>query len=149
MAPNHDMNGTEVKIRPPLPFRLYTYGFGVLWCVVGVDVFAHAFPKSSSIVPALILASGATFLWRVWALLAKSDGDELLVRNLYRTRRVPASQITQFRTGPAPWLPFGRTVLVVTDSDAFSLDACGMWNFRTRSERDKEGLDSWLGTTRG
>ncbi len=73
-----------------------------------------------------------------------SHGNRLLVRNIYRTRHLTAHEITQVRTGSSPMQPFGRTVYVVTDSDAISLDACTMWGFRKRSERNRQALEAWL-----
>jgi len=107
------VNGPEVDIRPPLLLRLYTYAFGVFWCAAVAHELARTLPKFNSVVLFFMLVFGATLFWRLGGLVARSEGDELLVRNVYRTRRVSASQITQVRTGPAPMQPFRRTVYVV------------------------------------
>lgn len=139
------MSSIGVDIRPPVVLRLYANAFGVLWCAAVIYGLARAWPKfGDSLFAIVMLPLGASFCWRIGAARVTSHGNWLLVLNIYRTRHLNAREITQVRTGSSPMQPFGRTVYVVTDSDAISLDACTIWGFRKRSERNKRALEAWL-----
>lgn len=139
----------DVNIRPPLLLRVYTYAFGVVWCGLVAVGLVKAAPKPGAVILVFMLVFGVTLCWRMGGLSAVGEGDTLVIRNIYRTRRVPAADITGLRTGTAPMQPFGRTVYVVTDADAIALDACSMWSFRKRSERHRQILETWLQGHRG
>jgi hypothetical protein len=138
-----------VEIRPPVLVRLYIYGFLALWIAFCLFAFIKALPHPTAVVPLAMLIGGAVFCWRVASVAAKSEGTALLVRNLYRTRRIPAADITQVRTGRSPMQPFGRTVFVVTRDEAVALDVGLLGKLRTGTERDRAALEDWLSAVHG
>jgi hypothetical protein len=133
-----------VEIRPPALVRVYTYAFLVLWVAACVFGLIKSLPHFSAIIPLLMLVGGAAFCWRVASVTAKSEGKILLVRNVYRTRRIPAADITEVRTGSSPMQPFGRTVFVVTRREAVALDVGLVGKLRGGAERDRAALEAWL-----
>lgn len=134
----------SVHLRPPVPVRIYAGAFLLLWIVACAFGFIKALPNFSAVIPLAMLVGGSVFCWRVASVMARSEGSTLLVRNVYRTRRIPAADITEVRTGTSPMQPFGRTVFVVTNSEALALDVGMVGKLRGGAERDRAALEAWL-----
>ena len=139
----------DIEIKPPVLIRAYIYGFLLLWIVVCVFACIKALPHTTALAPVGMLIAGGVFCWRTASVRATTEGTTLLVRNLYRTRRIPAADITDVRTGSTPMQPFGRTVFVVTRNDAVALDVGLFGRLRKGSERDRAALEAWLSEVRG
>jgi Bacterial PH domain len=134
----------SVDIRPPMFVRAYAYVFIVVWIAACLFGFFKALPHLSAVIPLLMLVGGSVFCWRFASVGARSEGQTLLVRNVYRTRRIPAAAITEVRTGRSPMQPFGHTVFVVTDSEAVALDVGLIGRLRGGAERDRAALEAWV-----
>jgi hypothetical protein len=142
-----------VEIRPLMFLRVYSAAFGILWCgLLGAGFVAELVAGSGppTIFILLMLVVGGTISYR-WARIAViGRGDELLVRNLYSTRKVPRERVEGFRVGHAPLVPFGKSIYVLTsDGGVISLDVITfspnlLPSGRRRLEQSLGALNLWL-----
>lgn len=138
----------SVDITPPTFVRVYAYAFLVLWIAVGLFIFITALPHVSAVIPLVMLLGGSVFCWRIASLRARSEGQTLLVRNVYRTRHISAADITEVRTGRSPMQPFGHTVFLVTQNEAIALDVGLVGKLHRSAERDRAALQAWVSDSR-
>jgi len=136
----------RVDIRPAVLVRICAYASLVLWLAAGADIFVTTLPHLIAALPLVMLLGGGVFCWRIASVRTRSDGQALIVRNVYRTRRIPAGDITELRTGRSPLNPFGRTVLIVTANDMVAVDADLIGKLRAGAEHDRAALEAWLST---
>lgn len=143
----------RVEIRLPTVFRVYIIGFMIFWCA-GVSaglVAAAAHGSPVVVIPLFMLAFGLGFAYRMARLSVLSDGDAIIVRNFFQTRRLQRKQIEGFRIGPVSFQPFGKTIhVLLRDNSMLPLDAAGRpylgsWGTRGLDARVAE-LDEWLRT---
>lgn len=91
-------------------------------------------------------AYGAFVMWRTTRLGLFAFSDDVVVRNFFKTRRIPKTAVDGFRIGsPSTPLSIGRTIVVlVSDDTTVSADAL-MWNgIGTRGHARLEGLAAQL-----
>ncbi len=70
------------------------------------------------LVALLMAAYGGFILWRTFHLRLVAYPDEIVVRNLFRTRRIPKVSVDGFRIGsPRMPLSIGRTIVVLVSDD--------------------------------
>jgi hypothetical protein len=140
---------TRLEIRPPLALRIYTIGFTVVW--IGAVVWAAVSIGWSPavLVPAGMLVFGILLGWRLAGLAVLARGDELLVRNQWRTARVPRHEIEGFREEAGGWTsPLAKVYALLRDGTVLSLDAISLPRLPLRRSRRVDraltDLRSWL-----
>lgn len=117
---------------------VWTVGFSIFWCGGLVWATVREWPVSPTLL--LVRALGVAFValaaYRMVRVGFEVQGDELLVRNLFRTRRVARSHLRRVwlgepHTAPLPggWLPGprGEAMNVETDSSRFTIDVTRNW----------------------
>lgn len=117
------MNTLELRL--PRLMRWYVRGFSLFWCgTVTVFVVVLATKGAGAVfVPILMLAFGVTLAYRLWRLGVSAHGDELVVRNHFRTRRLRRAEVEGFRMAPAEQLPFtGALYVLLRDDTLMRLD---------------------------
>lgn len=141
----------DASYRVSLPVRVFCVGWALFWlgaCGAGVVKAAGKGAWLTVVVAALVGLVGGTVAWRNAQLALFTDGDELVIRNVYRTRRLRRADVEGFRVGTPSMWPFGEAIHVlarggtVIASDATS-SACSR---RARRRRDTtlERLGVWL-----
>jgi hypothetical protein len=104
-----------IVVVPPTWARYYIVGFGFVWFAI-VAVFlvgAAANGQWAAILVALALAAYGWFvMWRTFHLGLRAYGDEIVVSNMFKTRRIPRLSVDGFRIGsPSTPMSFGRTIV--------------------------------------
>lgn len=127
-------SGDFPVIRPPWPLRVYVAGFTGLWCALTISfaVTAAEHGKLAGVIPLLfILAVGVTFGVRLFRMSITLKSDELVIRNVLRTRRVQRRDVEGFRSGAMTGQPIGRTIYaLLRDGSVVPLDVAGrMYRF--------------------
>jgi hypothetical protein len=116
----------------------WTVGFSVFWCGSLAWATVRDWPASPTLL--LVRALGVIFValaaYRMVRLGFEVRGDELLVRNLFRTRRLPRSDLRRVWLGepltaplPGGWLagPRGEAINVQTETSRFTIDVSRNW----------------------
>jgi hypothetical protein len=140
--------------RPPTWLRYYIVVFGFVWFAILSVFLVTALANSiwGLLAVALVLAGyGGFILWRTFHLGLVAYTDEIVVRNMFKTRRIPRLSVDGFRIG-SPGIPMsiGRTIVIlVPDDTAVSVDGL-MWagrgkRGRARLERLLAQLRDWRG----
>ena len=131
--------------------RAYVAVFGAVWCgFVAVALVATLIHRPAiAILPAAMLAFGATLTYRGFRISAVADGDTLTVRNYFATKRLTRSDIEDVRVGRASNQPIGQTVqLLLIGKRILSIDAAARPYLTRRGKRQlAEGqakLEAWL-----
>jgi hypothetical protein len=139
-------------IRPPLAARAYVVVFLCIWCggVLAGLIAAAAHGSPAVMFLLLMLAFGLTLGYRIVRLSVAIGRQDLLVRNLYRTRRIARADIVGFRQGALGQQPFTRAIYVLLrDGTVFPLDVTGRPYFFGRGQRLLDNraqlLQGWLG----
>lgn len=95
------MRPREVVIRPRLFYRVFTLGFGVVWCGIAVAVGYFALRDGAPLVMQSALAAmaglGVAGFWRNLTLSVKTSERGIRVRNVFRTVEVPWVDIEDIR----------------------------------------------------
>src|SRR4051794_26485188 len=111
-----------LEYRNPRVMRVYGVVFGIVWCgLLVANIIGASVARSWAAVPVglLMLAWGAFFITRMPRLAVIAQGDELVVRNMWRTRRIPRDEIQDFRIGnPGLLRPFGKTLHVLVGENS-------------------------------
>lgn len=125
-------------MRLPLPMRVYVGVFGIFWLGGVATGLVRMFPQPETLVLVAMLVFGATLVYRMLRLEVVANGEGLLVRNHFRTRRYGWDEVEDFRLGsPGFGLPFGKVVYVLlAGGDVTTLDVTMRWGLTGRS-RDK------------
>ena len=99
----------------------------------------------------ILAAYGGFILWRMFHLGLIAYPEEIVVRNAFKTRRLPKQSVDGFRIGsPTMPLSFGRTILVlVSDDTAVSADALVWTGIGKRGNARLEHLLAQLRDWRG
>lgn len=124
--------------------RIWMIGFGVLWCALLAWVIVLTAPRPTTIVPVLMLGLGGAFIWRLAAVTVITDGDRLVIRNVYRTWQLPRRAVTGFRLGRDTATPFGYVVFALTDDEIVSLDVSRTPSRSRRAQGQLAALQAWL-----
>jgi hypothetical protein len=132
----------RVVIRQPAAMRLYVLGFGIVWCGFLVTFLLD----TGSPLPVLMLAFGATIVYRTVRLGVFADVDGLRVRNNFSTKRFAWSEVEDFRLGPPSMgLPVGKVIhVLLRDGTIMALDVTTRPFGRAKLERNLVALRSWL-----
>ena len=116
-----------IQIRPPLAIRLYIVGFGILWTVsLSTNLVrsignGHASDAAGLLV---MLAFGVGVSYLIGGAAVVTHGDDLLVRNTWRRRRIPREAIDDFRAGGVSGKPWGVEIYaLLKDGSILPLDA--------------------------
>lgn len=114
----------RVSIRPPLA-RIWIVGFSIFWC--GFLIVSSLPPDRDPVglvVTAGMLVFGVGLGYRLLRLGASTEGDVLVIRNNFRTRRLARREIEAFRVGEVnAGLPIGRAIFVLlTDESVVQID---------------------------
>lgn len=92
--------GGSIRLRPPLWTRIYTLGFGLLWCGLLIT-FAVRAPHRQAPIAAGMLVFGILLIGSILRLTVTTTGDRLLIRNHLTTTALTRQEIEGFRAGPA------------------------------------------------
>jgi hypothetical protein len=137
-----------VVIRPPNCYRVFIAGFMVLWIAAAIGSSISAAARGSwAIVPIVLcfVAVGCAHGWRMIGVSVEAGADILVVRNYFRTRRIPRQSIEGFRVGTTAMGP--KTVVVlVDDGTVLSTEAPMLLG---KNFGRKERLDDVLAQLRG
>jgi hypothetical protein len=143
--------GDPNVIRPPTAARIYVAVFTCFWGsgVLTFGIVAAVHHSPAVVISLLMLAFGLTLGYQIFRLSVTLNPDDLLVRNYYRTRRVPRADIEGFRVGSLSGQPFGRTVyLLLRDGAVLPLDAAGRMPLSGRGKAAMQdrlrSLQHWL-----
>jgi hypothetical protein len=103
----------------------------------------------SVVIPLGMLVFGALLGWRLAGLAVVGRGDELMVRNHWRTARVHRHEIEGFREEAGGWLsPSAKVFALLRDGTILSLDAVSLPSLPGRRSRRVEralaDLRAWL-----
>jgi hypothetical protein len=150
----------EIKVRPPLAARIFTVLFSgsfVLYVIVGLVSALIQGEDISGGSMAIVMAVGAgTLGYRLAALSCRASGQELLIHNYWRTRRVPISQIEGLDLGQATAGNL-KTVRVLARGRTIPIDVLGVQRGITRGrtarglemlEHRRQELADWLAAAR-
>jgi len=124
-------------IRPPLAARAYVVVFMCVWCgsVSAGLIAAAAHGSPATVILLLMLTFGLTLGYRIFRLSVALGPQDLLVRNLYRTRRIARADVEGFRQGALGQQPFTRAIYVLLrDGTVFPLDVTGRPYFFGRGQ---------------
>lgn len=146
--------GTEVDIRVPLWSRVWVLGFGVVWCCL-VVLFGSRSDGGATrfLVPALLVLFMVGLAWRVLVQGIRTEGDQLVVRGPFSTRRADRgeiSDVTQGESGQFPGLP----CVVVTTGDHRSISAPPLSTLpfgesaRRQVDAQVQQVRAWVGLAR-
>lgn len=104
----------SVDFRLPLPVRVYVVAFGLFACgMIAFGPTEEPEHRTAGILIAVgMLALLSAFVIRIFRIGVSITGDELLVRNFFRTRRLKRRDIEGFRVGSLPNMA-GRTVFAL------------------------------------
>jgi hypothetical protein len=118
--------------------RLYVIAFGALWIGLLVALMFEE-RDTSPLFPLLMGLVGGLWFARILGLAVEVNPLGVVVRNLFRTTRVPWERIDGFRVqrGLGFASPFGRTVSLLLDGgDALTIDATmRSWAFTSGHEQ--------------
>ena len=142
---------SDVIIRPPLAARIYLAVFGTVWCgicgfgIVAALVGGHA----TALLFVGFLMIGSAIVWRGLVTIAAAVDDTLLVRNQFKTWRIPRSEISTFRVGVGSGPPGRAVQALLLDGTVVTLDVTRSGMITRRGERLVEHrgalLQQWLG----
>lgn len=126
------------SMRAPRLSFAWLVGFSVFWCGSLVWATVRDWPASPTLL--LVRALGVGFValaaYRMVRVGFEVRGDELLVRNVFRTRRLPRSDLRRIWLGepltaplPGGWLagPRGQAINVETETSKFTIDVTRNW----------------------
>jgi hypothetical protein len=121
--------------------RLYVVAFAALWFAILALVMLDATgPWRSS--PLIVALVGGLWFARILSLAVEVNAEGVVVRNLFRTTRLPWERIDGFRVqrGLGYGSPLGRTVSLLLDGgDALTLDASmRTWGFTGGHQQVRE-----------
>jgi hypothetical protein len=90
------------------------------------------------------------YAWRATTLSFRADGAGLVIHNMFRTRRVPVSQVVGFDVGSRSFRSPGVWVRVVTASGTYPIAAFGRRSilFPGYLLEIADDLQSWLENAR-
>ncbi len=140
---------SQVDIRLPLVFRIYSAAFLLLWVatITWVTIIHNQGP--SALMGVAFLVFGCAIGYRILRLGVRSDADGVLnVHNHLGSRRLTRSDIEEFRLGNSGGLRWGQRGIqaLLRDGTTYSLDVCrtssGMWTNRLHRHLDE--LNAWL-----
>ena len=119
----------DLVVRQPWVSRILAValagGFAVFVAVAFVLAIAHGDDVSGA-PPAIAMAAVAGFIgYRLARLSFRASGQELVIRNYFRTRRVPVGQVTGLDLGRASSGSL-RTVRVLTTAGIIPIDVMGV-----------------------
>ena len=120
------MTDKFIQIRAPLPIRLYVAGFGILWTVGLSTSLLRSGNGHASDVPVVLvmIVFGLGVCYLMGGAAVYTQGDDLLVRNTWRRRRIPREAIEDFRTGGVSGKPWGVEIYaLLKDGSILPLDA--------------------------
>lgn len=116
----------------------WTVGFSIFWCGGLIWATVREWPVSPTLL--LVRALGVMLVvlaaYRMVRVGFEVQGDELLVRNLFRTRHVARSHLRRVWLGepltaplPGGWLagPRGEAINVETEDSRFTVDVTRNW----------------------
>lgn len=137
---------------------VWVIGFSTLWCASLAWVTADDWPVSPTLLVLRVLgvALVAAAAYRMVRVGFTVHGDELVVRNLFRTRRVPRADLRRVWLGkpltaplPGGWLagPRGEAINVESATSTFTVDVTRNW-LGTRGVHDRlvdaaKSLEAW------
>lgn len=118
--------------------RVYVLGFSAIWCGSLVWVTVHGWPPSPRLVLMRVLgiALVASYAYRRVKLGFDADGATLIIRNLFRTRRIRRADVRRVWLGtpltaplPGGWQagPRGEAINVDTGTQSITLDVSRNW----------------------
>ena len=122
--------------------------FTLLWCGLAIWASVQNGVGPGLIVGLIFVAFGGALGLRMLGIAAIARGDELLVRNAYRTHRLPRSEVEAFSTGHGPMAAFKRTIYVILANETIGLDV-GLTLFSLLDgpgalEERRQELEGWL-----
>jgi hypothetical protein len=138
---------SHIEIRQSRLLRAGIIGCAVVWCALLVGVVAVTLPTPTMIVPVLMIAFGVLFMGRLATLSVAADDQDLVVRNVYRTWRLPRQDVSGFRLGRDTATPLGYMIFALTDAEIVSLDVSRAPTDHGRARVQLAELEAWLGRT--
>jgi hypothetical protein len=144
------VTGRDV-IHHPMVLRIYLAVFAVVWIaiLVGITATLAAHHNLLELVPTILLILFIMLAFRFLRVGVIAGGDELLVRNLYETRRIPRRSIRAFEVNASDRGRLrGRTVqAMLRDGGEVTLDVFTLVYMRqnglARLERLLDELRGW------
>lgn len=139
-------------IRQPRWFRVCAVAFGTVWCgylvVLTIVGLVNGIP--AALVALLPAALGGWYVSRFFRIAVAVKGDELVVRNRWRTYRIRRQDIEGFWIGPSSELPWAEVINVrMPGGQAVSLRVTARLRLsdrsRARLEQHLEDLGVWAG----
>lgn len=135
-------------MREPVLIRLPTVarGFQVVFMCGWVGFAVKAYLDFGQPVILLFSLVGVAFAARNTSLMVRADSSGLFVRNLWRTRSIPWSQVERFGFGaPSQSLGLEKVVhVVLRDGEVLSLDATRRSGRGERMREQVRRLQAWL-----
>lgn len=150
--------GDKVTFRTSGLGRAWGIGFTLFWCgsLVAFTVRDWPVPPSLLLVRGVGLPLACWFAYRTVGVHVAAAGDELVVRNLWRTRRLKRTAVRRIWLGqpvaaelPGGFLPGprGEAINVETSGSTFTIDVTRNWlgtsRLRTRLQVLTDELQRW------
>jgi len=135
----------HIEIRQSRLLRTGIITFAVIWCALLAFVVVVTLPRPTVVVPVLMIGFGVLFLGRLATLSVATEADELVIRNVYRTWRLPRGAVSGFRLGRDTATPMGYMVFALTDAEIVSLDVSRAPTDHGRAHDQLVELEEWLG----
>jgi hypothetical protein len=128
------------RITTGIGLRLYIVVVGAIWIGILIQVVLDA-TSPARYLPLILILVGCLWLSRIFRLVVEVIPDGIVVRNLFRTIRLPWERIDGFRVQRGQFgSPLGRTVSLLLDGgDAITLDATmRSWGFTGGHQQVRE-----------
>jgi hypothetical protein len=113
------------RITTGIGLRLFIIVFGAIWIGILMEIMLDA-KSPARYLPLILILVGCLWFSRIFRLVVEVGPEGIVVRNLFRTIRLPWERIDGFRVqrGLGFGSPLGRTVSLLLDGgDALTLDA--------------------------
>lgn len=135
----------------PLLGRLWMVGFSLVWLGVLVSFVVRGVRDSGPNVagialPVAMAVFAGTLAVRMLRSGATAYADELVVRNIWRTRRIPRGEVEDIRVGDLPAGQFGQALHVLTrGGSVFPVDTVTavLPGGRARLAAERDQLRQW------
>ncbi len=147
----------DLDVRAPRWARVYICCFAALWLGLLASFAVRGLREgdAGALITVPMAAVGVFLFTRFFRLRARTQGEELLVRNTMRTRRIRRADVEDVRTGTPQGGPLsiGEAVLVlVRDGSIVSVEATMRTGWTATGRRQlaesRERLLAWARTDR-
>lgn len=153
-----EVRGSGVFLQESRLSRAWVLGVSLVWCGLLIVFSVSEWPVPAGLLALRALGVGLVvwFARRVLSMRMETSGEELMVRNLFRTRRLLRREVERVWVGeplsaplPGGWLPGprGQALNIDARGASFTVDVSREWPSRSRAGQDlflaAKNLEAW------